>query len=155
MRCTCTGTLNSDIHQTDNLRVDNIPKFPSHFPIWLVKLNNSKSVYHTIKWNLQYCNFIPNFSTCAVKFSRTVSVSFWLCANSSLSSMIFWFRWDICCSRWEILSLHVDLISVSCCLVSSNFFSSVFLCRSLTTIFIVQTISKLFYAKKDNYIKLV
>lgn len=76
------------------------------------------SIYLSIQDNL----------TCAVKFSRTVSVSFWLCANSSLSSIIFWFRWEICCSRWEILSLQVDLISVSCCLVSSSFFSRVLLC---------------------------
>lgn len=76
------------------------------------------SIYLSIQDNL----------TCAVKFSRTVSVSFWLCANSSLSSIIFWFRWEICCSRWEILSLQVDLISVSCCLVSSSFFSRVILC---------------------------
>lgn len=76
------------------------------------------SIYLSIQDNL----------TCAVNFSRTVSVSFWLCAISSLSSIIFWFRWEICCSRWEILSLQVDLISVSCCLVSSSFFSRVILC---------------------------
>lgn len=84
-----------------------------------------KITFKMIFWHI---SLIQDNLTCAVKFSRTVSVSFWLCANSSLSSIIFWFRWEICCSRWEILSLQVDLISVSCCLVSSSFFSRVLLC---------------------------
>lgn len=84
-----------------------------------------KITFNMLFWHL---SLIQDNLTCAVKFSRTVSVSFWLCANSSLSSIIFWFRWEICCSRWEILSLQVDLISVSCCLVSSSFFSRVLLC---------------------------